>query len=442
MRYLFVTLALLTAACGGSDTTTTQPAIEGVSTTTSSPAASTTTTAVPMATTSTTDPIETTSTTAFHIPLTDTWDTWTAILASIETGEADAWEEAEELAEGIEGAAVLWSDDYPSLNPGYWVVHRGEFESGELASASCSDIPDDMPCYPRYLGADVSPLAADGNAILIDGQALVVVDATTGERLKVFDPYFDGDGMFVGRMSLTPDATALYYGVGWEDSWYSCDASQGQVWKMDLEFGIATQIASGYNPTVSPDGRWMAVLFAEQCLPDPEQPDAWVLTPTDTVVLYDLSSGWPTEAKRWSLESRPTSYDDPNMLSWVDWRADSQFLVVVNNAGSVFEVRVDYTGPLDALPPLVEWVIGYPQALIGNTLYVTRDETPEAFGAFNLVAVDLATGSTPEIISDTVGWPYAAADTSRTRLIWGSDTQVNTAATSFGLENYLNSLAW
>ena len=130
------------------------------------------------------------------------------------------------------------------------------------------------------------------------------------------------------------------------------------------------------------------------------------------------------------------------MLSWVDWRADSQFLVVVNNAGSVFEVRVDYTGPLDALPPLVEWVIGYPQALIGNTLYVTRDETPEAFGAFNLVAVDLATGSTPEIISDTVGWPYAAADTSRTRLIWGSDTQVNTAATSFGLENYLISLAW
>lgn len=364
------------------------------------------------------------------------------ILASIETGEPGSREKAEELTTGLDGASVLWSDDFPSLNSGYWVVYRGEFESGSEASNSCSDLPVDMTCYPRYLGSAVSPLAIDGHAMLIDGQALVIVDVATGERLKIFDPYFEGDGMFVGRMSLTPDASALYYDVGWEDSWYSCESSQGQIWKLDLAFGIDTNIAPGFNPTISPDGRWMAALLSEQCLPDPAQPESWVLTPTDTIVLYDLTSGWPTETKRWSTEFAPTAYDDPQMLAWVGWRGDSESLVAMNNAGTIFELSLDHAGPIDTGPPLVAVVYGYPQALIGETLYMIRDETPEAFGGFDLVAVDLTTGSTGEVITQTVGWPFAAADTTRTRLIWGSDTQVGTAETMFSLETYLTGLAW
>jgi len=46
------------------------------------------------------------------------------------------------------------------------------------------------------------------------------------------------------------------------------------------------------------------------------------------------------------------------------------------------------------------------------------------------------------VITQTVGWPYAAADTTRTRLIWGSDTQIGTAETMFSLETYLTGLAW
>jgi hypothetical protein len=430
-------LALLAGACssaGGPTSTTTTAANEFTSTT----AAATTT-----STSSTTTTVqETTTSIAAHTPSTDAWGTWALILASIETGEPGAKDRANEIAAGVEGASVLYSGDFPSLNPDYWVVYWGEFESGSEASAWCSIQPDELTCYPRYLGADVSPLAVDDHAMMIDGEALVIVDVTTGERLKEFDPDFSGDGMWVGRMSLTPDAQALYYDVGWEDSWYWCDTSQGQVERFSLEFGTISTVGLGFSPAVSSDGQWLAVLIAEQCLPDPEEPDLWVITPTDTVVLYSLASGWPEEKRRWRVESVPASFDDPTMITWVDWRADSRALVVMNNAGNLYQIPLDHQGPLDAGPPVVEAINGFTQALIGNTLYVTRDETPEEWGGFDILAVDLTTGREGEVITQTVGWPLVAADTTRTRLIWGSDTQIGTAESMFGLETYLGGLAW
>jgi len=435
MKYsrLIPAMALIVAACAGSGaaSSTTTPAPS----TTSPPVGTTTSTA--QATTETT-----TSTTGVPTPSTKAWGTWTLILASIETSRPGAEDWARGIAAGIPDAGVLYSDDFPSLNPGYWVVHWGAFESGAEASNWCAGTPESRTCYPRYVGPAVSPLAEDGNALLIDGEALVIVDVASGQRRKVFDPVFSGDGRFIGRMALTPDASALFYAVGGEDSWYSCLSSRGQIERLDLGFGTNITVGSGSAPAVSPDGHWMAVLNSEQCLPDPEEPDFWVLTPTDTVVLYNLATGRPVETRRWSVATVPTSYEDPNMVTWVDWQADSRALLAMNNAGNVFAVTLDHQGPLDAGPPIVEGISGYPQALIGDTLYITRDETPEEWGGFDLRAVDLVTGAEGEVITQTAGWTQAAADTTRTMLIWGSDTEVGTAETTFGLENYLGGFAW
>ncbi|MDH3261366.1 MAG: hypothetical protein OEM84_10395 [Acidimicrobiia bacterium] len=431
-RVLLVTvMALAAAACAGSaasTTTTVQPAITMTSTS--------------QTTTTTSAPEPSIATTTSSTPSIEAWGTWTLVLASIETGVVGAEDRAREVAAGIDESAVLYSNDFPSLNPGFWVVHWGEFTSGSEAANWCAGLANALTCYPRYLGPAVAPLAADGHAMLIDGQALVIVDVATGDRLKVIDPYFSGEGMGIGRMALTPDASALFYSVGFEDSWYSCESSVGQVWRLDLVFGTIATVASGNAPAVSPDGRWMAVLNSEQCLPDPENPDFWVLTPFDTVVLYNLATGWPVETRRWSVASAPTSYEDARMITWVDWRADSQALLAMNNAGDLFTVALDHEGSLNAGVPVVEGINGYPQALIGDTLYVTRDDTPEEWGGFDLIGVDLATGAEGEVITQTVGWNYAAADTTRTRLIWGSDTQVGTARSTFGLENYLAGFAW
>jgi hypothetical protein len=441
MRKLVIAMLIVSAGCGGSEVAATSTTVQPAAPPTTTVVEETTTTTAVEETTTTTA-AQTTTSTAVRTPSTEVWDAWTLILASLETDEPGNWERAEEIAAGIDGAAVIWSDDYPSLNPGYWVVHWGEFPSASQAGDWCPDLPDDLTCYPRYLGDDVSPLAAAGHVLVIDGQALVVVDVATGERLKTFDPYFDGDGMSVGRMALAPDGSALYYGTGWEDSWYSCESSRGQIWKLDLEFGVDIAVAPGFGPAVSPDGRWMAALLSQQCLPDPEQPEAWVLTPADTVVLYDLTTGSPIETHSWAVVSPPTSYADPQVPIWVDWREDSQTLVVMNNAGAVYELTLDHRAALDAGAPLAEAIYGYPQALIGDTLYAIVDETPFAVGAFDLVAFDLATGVAGDTMIHTVLTPFAAADTTRTRLIWGTDTEVTTGETAFSLQEYLIGLAW
>ncbi len=278
--------------------------------------------------------------------------------------------------------------------------------------------------------------------MVVDGEALVIVDVETGERLKVMDPYFGGDGMGIARMALRTDAAALYYAVSFEDSWYSCDSADGQVKRLDMGFGTITTVGSGRSPTISPDGRWMALLRSEQCLPDPENPEFWVMTPTDTVVLYNLATGRPIETRRWSVATAPTSYDDPRMITWADWRQDSQTLLVMVNSGDVYELSLDQEGPINAGEPVVAGLRGAPQALLGDTLYLVRDETPDEWGGFDIIAMDLTTGEEGEVITQTVGWPYVAADTTRTRLIWGSDMQAATAESMFSVENYLGGFAW
>jgi hypothetical protein len=130
------------------------------------------------------------------------------------------------------------------------------------------------------------------------------------------------------------------------------------------------------------------------------------------------------------------------MITWADWRQDSQALLVMVNSGDMFELRLDQEGAINSGEPVVTGIRGTPQALLGDTLYIVRDETPDDWGGFDIIAVDLTTGEEGEVITQTVGWPYVAADTTRTRLIWGSDTQAATAESMFSVETYLGGFAW
>lgn len=54
-------------------------------------------------------------------------------------------------------ADILLSDDFPSLNPGYWVVYAGRFTSTAEARSYCQDItPLVGSCYPRLVSWDAS----------------------------------------------------------------------------------------------------------------------------------------------------------------------------------------------------------------------------------------------------------------------------------------------
>ena len=93
---------------------------------------------------------------------------WTVILDSIDVG-ADAYEtsDAYELARqkasehrsrGID-CRLLLSDDYDSLNPGYWVVTTGAFQTRDEASSRCREMAPSVvdSCYPRYVDTHVFP---------------------------------------------------------------------------------------------------------------------------------------------------------------------------------------------------------------------------------------------------------------------------------------------
>ena len=78
---------------------------------------------------------------------------WTVLLAS-ESSEDAARDKAEGFsAEGIPDVGILDSDDFSSLEGGFWVVYSGEFDSQSAATAALDDI--DTP------GAYIKPIRDD-----------------------------------------------------------------------------------------------------------------------------------------------------------------------------------------------------------------------------------------------------------------------------------------
>ena len=80
-------------------------------------------------------------------------DGWTVVLAS-KNGEDAARDSAESFsAEGIPDVGILDSDDFSSLQGGFWVVYSGEFESQAEATRALDDI-DAPDAYIRRITAD------------------------------------------------------------------------------------------------------------------------------------------------------------------------------------------------------------------------------------------------------------------------------------------------
>jgi hypothetical protein len=79
------------------------------------------------------------------------------ILASLpDKAGADAKLKAAQAA-GISGAAILHSDDFPTLRPGYWVVFDGQYATvGEATTQANQDKAKAgfSDAYPRFVSKD------------------------------------------------------------------------------------------------------------------------------------------------------------------------------------------------------------------------------------------------------------------------------------------------
>lgn len=145
-------LALLLAACGDPGGGTTSGFDSGADlvdpgpgSTDSPPPTANTTRAT------TTNSSEATTTTTTDPGPGPPFDSWTVIVASLPVEEFTSAEALALLQEmDPPDGGVLLSSDYPSLNPGYWVVYSGIFDVDGRASEHCASLPFD--CYHRYLG--------------------------------------------------------------------------------------------------------------------------------------------------------------------------------------------------------------------------------------------------------------------------------------------------
>jgi hypothetical protein len=104
----------------------------------------------PAATTSTSTTFSITTTTA---PGELTTPTFVAVVVS-EPDEATARATADELTEGGFDSGVLQSDDYGSLNPGFWVAYVGPYDDVAGAEGAVDELKGAGygAAYPRCIG--------------------------------------------------------------------------------------------------------------------------------------------------------------------------------------------------------------------------------------------------------------------------------------------------
>jgi hypothetical protein len=108
------------------------------------------------------DDASTTTTTTSTVPITTTTSTdelvtptFVAIVVS-ETDEAAARSMGDQLTEAGFDSGVLHSDDYSSLEPGFWVAYVGPFDDVGGAQAAVGELEGDgyTAAYPRCVGTD------------------------------------------------------------------------------------------------------------------------------------------------------------------------------------------------------------------------------------------------------------------------------------------------
>jgi hypothetical protein len=228
----------------------------------------------------------------------------------------------------------------------------------------------------------VPPAPATYFAIADD--ELIEVDVATGALVRVIDEFFSGEGVFRGSMRLSPDRSAMFFSEGYEDSWYQCETSKGSFGAINLETGESVALGTGSAAELSYDGSKLVYLTSGLCLPDPEAPELFVLTPYDRAVVVDLVTGDTIE---YVTNVPPEGYGSQSSVQWADTAPDGS-LLVLTVGGDVHRIPAGATGAIQDFPLVASGVTVYPIEVTADAIIAI---SAGAEGSNDLVAINPAT---------------------------------------------------
>lgn len=451
VRFLTAALAfaMLGTACSGTATSTTTTTIAPIdiepTARSVSPSTIVSTTNAPAAVTTTVSPATTQATRAAVTDPASRSNTWIAVLASLDVEEYDqvaAQAEAQAIGASLDPSGpsdveLLLSDDYASLNDGFWVVHLGGFRDEFQADEACGSVEGDVPeCYTRRLEL-ISPDEAVGYqhgyivAVLENGP-LGVIDAASGVVVRTDDNVYYGDGAFPGSLTLSADGASVFYTVGFEDFWFDCDASDGTLLSLDLGGGEPQQIADGFSPAAKPDGSVLLYLASSQCIEDPNEPQ-FVLTPIDTVVRRSLMEGGE-ERDLLPLEGDLGAGYEFFAAGWGPEGA----IMLLDTEGTLYRLDQELTELAD--------FEGFGWSLVGyqpnnGTMLIRYHTFDGEATTTQLVAVDPGNGDTT-IVETFDGIAAAALDATGNHLVIATEDTLWVDGTAIEIDYRIVDLAW
>lgn len=269
------------------------------------------------------------------------------------------------------------------------------------------------------------------------GADLVELDVASGSVNRTVSEWFGGDGIFRGDLNVSPDRSTLYFAEGYEDSWYMCESSVGNIGRIDLAGGQPELLYVGTAPALSADGSRLAYLGSNVCVPDPEQPDIWVLTPYDHVVVVDLATDQQVVI---TTAVTPADYTDPSALEWVGF-GPSGDLLVKTAGGDLHRVPSDAPSTVQDHPIVVGGMTASPVDLAGDALVVVEfgDE-----GSSTLQLLDLGTGAATDLLAVE---RYVAVGVSTDGHVIAADELSDTSGTDGPLtvvvtDDFVGSIDW
>lgn len=234
------------------------------------------------------------------------------------------------------------------------------------------------------VGPATAFVSADGS--------LLEVDAATGDTVRVLQEFFDDEGVFRGGLRLSPDRSTIWFSEGYEDGWYGCDSSIGSFGRIDAATGELEVLGVGGGIEASPNGELISYITSSLCLPDPEQPDVWVLTPPDRVVVRLLETG---EEREFVTDTPPDDYNTPSVVLGAGFSPAGTLLVLLGD-GRLINVDINGSNVIQDHPVALPEVTGAPVAATADALITVAfgDE-----GSTEVYSIDPGSGESTLIAS-------------------------------------------